>query len=216
MRLIHIVIVFLLLANTGCSSVEKCIYLRPLKKNNNWIVERNKQYRGYYDYETHYYFSRDSLSTIRVSFTNRVRPILIGPPVIPIFPMFSHKTETFEISIYIRTFNDTDLVSLSKYIQIEINDELSFLPCDTILTTSPNKHNEESGNSISDKQLKTNKSVRIRFRYKIKPNEINNLTVSFDQGFNKKLKSNFKDLNLQRKNRLHYNALFFPNSYEVH
>jgi len=128
MRLIYIVIVFLLLASTGCSSIEKCIYLKPIEKNNNWIVQRNKHYRGSYDFVTHYYYSCDSLSSIRVSFTNRVRPILIGPPIIPIFPMFSFKTETFQISISIKTYNDTDLVALSKGIHIKINDSLSFFP----------------------------------------------------------------------------------------
>src|ERR1035437_7436060 len=106
MRLIHQVIVFLLLATTGCSCMEKCIYLKPLEKNNNWIIQRNENYKGSYDYVTHYYYSCDSLSSISISFANRVRPVMVGPPLIPIFPMFGFKTVQFLISISIKTYNE--------------------------------------------------------------------------------------------------------------
>ena len=216
MGLIYIIIVFFLLASSGCSSIEQCIYLKPIEKNNNWIVQRNKHYRGSYDYVTHYYFACDSLSSIRVSFTNRVRPILAGPPIIPIFPMWSFKTETFLISISIKTYNDTDLVTLSKEIHIKINDSLSSFPYDIILDNSQKKWKEESHKSICDNQSKTNNYLRILYRYKVNPDKINNITISFDQAINKKLSSNYKSLNLKRGNRLHYNALFFPASYENH
>lgn len=214
MRSIHIVIVFLLLANTGCSCLEKCIYLTPIEKDNNWIIQRNADYKGSYDYVTHYYYSCDSLSSIRISFTNRVRPIMVGPPLIPIFPMFGFKTVTFLISISIKTYNDTDLLTLSKYIHIKINDSLSFFPYHIILDNTQKKWKEESYKSICDNQSKTNNYSRILYRYKGNPDIINNITISFDQAFNKRLRSNYKSLDLKRRNRLHYSAFFVPMSYE--
>lgn len=208
-------IAVLLIVCAGCSSIEKCIYLKPIETNDNWIVHRNKHYRGYYDVVTHYYFACDSLCSIQVSFTNRVRPILIGPPIIPIFPMFSYKSETFQISISIKTYNDTDLVSVSRSIHIKINDSLKISPYETILDDSQRPWKEEFHNAICDNQSKTSKFLRIVYRYKLPPQKIKKLTISFDEDCNERFWPNFKPLNLLKKNRLHYNVLFFPSSYDL-
>jgi len=211
MKLLPILVLFLWLINTGCSTIVKCAYLKPLDKDNNWIIQRNnKKPSGYLPFSTHYYHSCDSISSIRIEFTNLIQSLTFGPPLIPVIPLFFLKGGNYQISISIKTKNDTDVVAISKYIHIIFNDSLTIEPYDAILDNSQREWGEEFHKSICDNQSITNKLLWILYRYEIDPNKVKKITVCFDKELNRKLNSNFKDLRLKRKNRLRYYGFLFP------
>lgn len=196
--LLILILFFFSLINSGCSTIEKCGYFEPLDKNNNWTIEKNAAYKPYYSNTTHYYYCGDSLSSMRIGFTNTVGSLTIGLPLIPIFPIPVIKNKTFQVSIEIKTQNDTDISTISKYIHISFNDSLVMKPNKTYLS---NELKEENNNFL-----------QILYHYNIKPNKIKKITIRFDEKLNDRLKFNYKALILKRQNRLRYSGFFFPAS----
>lgn len=203
---------FFCLIYSGCSTIEKYGYFKPLDKNNTWNIEKNKEYEPYYDYTTHYYHSCDSISSIRINFTNTVKSLTIGPPLIPILPIPFIKNNTFQVSISIKTQNNTGISTFSQYIHITFNDSLIIKPYESILSNDQKEWDKNFHKSICDIQSTTNIFLWMLYRYDIKPNKIKKITICFDKELNDRFNSNYKDLILKRRNRLRYSGFFFPAS----
>ena len=213
MRLFKLFIFITMLTATGCSVIEKNLYFKPSDNNASWIVKRNKEYRTYYGKDTHYYYSCESSSSVRISFQNAYKSVLLGPPVLSILPIPFWKNHTFQISVSIKTSNNTDIVSLSRHLHFYFNDSLNTsVPFDVVLDNAQKEWNRDFNKSICDTLSKTSKFLWILLRFNINPNSVRNITMNFDDEFNKQLNSNYKPLSVLRKNRLHYCAFFFPAS----
>jgi len=209
MKWLSIFTLFLLcLIHSGCSTIEKYGYFTPIDKNNDWSIEKNKKYQTYYDETTHYYNSCDSISSIRIGFTNTVKSLTVGPPLIPILPIPFIKNNRFYITISIKTHNDIDTSAILKYIHINLNDSLIVEPYNSTLHNSK-KTDLTFFKSTCDKQSTINNVLRISYRCDIKPNKVQKINISFDKKLNDRLDSNYKDLILKRKNRLRYCGFFF-------
>jgi hypothetical protein len=197
---------FLCLIYNGCSAIEKHAYFKPLDKNNNWNIEKNKKYEPYYNETTHYYNSCDSISAIQIRFTNTVKSLTVGPPLIPILPIPFIKNNKFYVYIFIKTQDDTDISTISKYIHISLNDSI-------IEPSSSSLYNDQrwlsSYKFSCDKQSTTNNVLTITYRYDIKPNKVKKIIISFDKELNDRFNSNYKDLVLKKRNRLRYCGFFY-------
>lgn len=209
MKRFKIIILAILLLCTSCSTIEVYNYYKPVDKQTAWKIEKNKDYTPGYNSVTHTYYSCDSLSSIRMDFTNTIKCVTIGPPLIPFIPGGFIKSRYFQASISIKTNNYQDLSEISKGIVIKFNDTLELKPFYAIIDTKTTPSQIEFHQSICDSYSNTNTIIWLLLRFDINPGDVKNLEVRFDNELNKQLRSNHQTLKMKSKRKWKYCPLFF-------
>ena len=213
----------------GCSILEKNLYLKPVENNESWTMVHDKNYQNYYVTEDagispQYYYACDSISSLQLVFDTKLRPLLVGPPLIPVLPvfpgilfqpsLFQKIQDNFLFELRMKTFNDTEAVLLTEHVHFYFNESLvESYPTFYFREVQTKETQWDSWlwkSNCGDKS-KTNNMIRVVGYFKgINPKSIRTIYVKFDNEFNSELHANYKSLKLARKNRLHYFLFILP------
>lgn len=220
---LKILLLFFLIS--GCSGIEKSLFMKSIDEKGNWEFEKSKKNHNFigfktsiYHFNKYQYYSCDSNSFVSVSFSNKPNLIFWGPPLIPIFPMaitpyywkiYRDKSD-FTIQINIETNDSIVIDSLLNHIRFFVNDSINST---ILLNTKTIKNDLKKGSQL--KHLLCNNgnlsaSYSAFFKFKKKPDKFKKLKISFDDEFNKKLSSNYQTLILKKRYKIYYRFLYIP------
>jgi hypothetical protein len=210
----------LLVLCVGCSVIDKSLFLKSRDKNNGWRMIKNKNYIHNFPFKTpwdswssYQYYSFDSISSLALFFSNIYYKntgrefVSTGPPFIPIFPLsiidrFS-ENPTFTVQIKVSTFNYDEIDSLLLHINFIFNDTLRLSPYDTKIVRNA-KYIDNLYDGIVCNKSHTNIYYSVSLKFKKASFKLNKLSIFFDKEFNHQLNSNYKNLDLIKKNRYSY------------
>jgi hypothetical protein len=201
---------------SGCSAVQKTLFLKPIDKSENWDVIKYKSYSRNFFWEIpvdnswsdHLYYSCDTTSSIVLYFSPAAKCIFIGPPIVPIFPMFLFfHIRTLDVRVLIKTGDFKEIENLSKQFHFYFNDSLNFTePASMRIMTKYASKGTKNDVHLCSEAL-TSEYFSIILHFNLEPYKLKNVSIKFDDEFNKQLKSNYKTLSLSKKSRLHYSAM---------
>ena len=206
---------------SGCSFVEKNLFLKPLDKSGDWKMIKYRNYTENvfwankdFAWGNHQYYSCDSTSSIVIYFSRGFKSLFSGPPLIPILPVFpvTHNTHDFNVRVIIKTRTFKDAENLSNHFHFYFNDPLNFISPTSKRIIEKNDIIVRKNYSHLCNESITNESYSINFYFKLEPYKLKKVTIKFDEEFNKQLNSNYKTLNLLGKSRLHYWPFYISTS----
>jgi hypothetical protein len=202
----------LLLVCSGCSAVEKNLFLKPADKSEDWKMTKYKSYAKNifwseqdYDWSNHQYYSCDSTTSIVMYFSSSYKSLFIGPPIAPIFPIFPFiHIRGFDVRVIIKAGDFKGIENLSKQFHFYFNDSLNYtLPSSAHIITKSETKGTKNDIRLCNESL-TNEYFSINLHFNLEPYKLKKVSIKFADEFNKQLNSKYKTLNLLAKRRLYY------------
>lgn len=217
-----VIFTLLFILFTACSVVENAFYVKNTKRNSGWIRERDAKYQAYYrSFHTNSYQQNNNTDTIIINVTSSPRALFIGPPLIPIFPVF-----------YIKGFNDgvySDIhITSSKNLDIEqVLQHIRFTFNDTVRYTPEKRNLRKNGGYMEDfdciQQVQAThekndfpvdhkvqkKSITIGLYFTMNPKKIRKIKIEFDDKIISQLSLNPKPLELKKRIHLQYTPFVY-------
>jgi len=219
---LKIKIFFLFLFLSSCSAIDKNLVLKSTTSDG-WKKQKYKKFakKGFWqDEDSHWsrylFYSCDSTSSITLYSHSVERRLFIGPPIVPIFPVFflgfgdfvGSSTQSFDLRIVIKSSALSKANDLPNQIRFYFNDSTNFTIPSSIRTNAKsstiNKYCDEPANG---------EYLTIVFHFILEPYKLKKLSIKFSDELNKSLNANFKTLNLIKKTKLHYWTLILNPGY---
>jgi len=148
------------------------------------------------------YYSCDSFNVMSVSCSGYIKPLLSGPPVVPVLPMFliPYNRGAVNIRVVLKSNDSLDIEDVAKHLRFAFNDSVNY--------TAPVKIVAAGKNLVSKNRLcmgyTTEKYYTILYSFDVKFSKTKKMKIFFEKEFNAALKSNFQPLALKRSSKLSY------------